>query len=162
MTTPKYDWPAWPQVVLAFVVSPPSGLALLPLPGIFGASDRGGFDLSNLFSYAAISYVFTLIFLLPLYVIFKIFRVRNPFAFVVGGGIAVWLLAASMFLALIGVEVALHDDYTIAHQDELQDEAVAKSFWFLPIGALSGLVFWIILFFERSGYRNAQSYRTFD
>jgi hypothetical protein len=127
-----------------------------------GASDRGGLDPSNLLLYAAISYVFTLILLLPLYFIFKAFRVRNLLAFVVGGAIAVWILAAVMFLALIGVEIALHDDYTIEHQDELQDEAVAKSFWFLPIGALSGFVFWNILFSERSRYPNPQSGQSLD
>jgi hypothetical protein len=106
--------------------------------------------------------LFTLIFLVPLYFMFRAFRVRNLAAFVIGGAIAVWLLAAFMSLALIGVELALHDDYTIEHQDELEDEALATSFWFLPIGALSGLIFWTILFTGRSGYRKAQIGGIFD
>jgi hypothetical protein len=156
------DWPPWSRVVVGFLLSPPSGLVLLPIPVLLGELGRGVLDASDLLLYSTVSYVFTLFFLLPLYFVFNAFRVRNPLAFVVGGGIAVWLLAAVMFLALIGVELALHDDYTIQHQDELEDEAVAKSLWFLPIGALSGLTFWTILFSGRSRYRNAKVGQVFD
>jgi hypothetical protein len=104
---------------------------------------------------SAIAYLFTLIFLLPLYFAFKVFRVRCFSAFAVGGGVTVWLLAAFMFLALLGVETALRDEYTIQHLDELSDEAVAKSYWFLPIGALSGAVFWAVLFLKTSTKRDS-------